>query len=545
MPTTDLQPHQQTAPHKAGSISLCHAALLSPLGNLHETFARLCAGKGEPGRLEKPLLDILGQFIAEGPWQPDLLLLASTKGDGPCWIEDCLAEGKGRGGPGWLVEQLTKGKDMHGLAVSMACASGPAAVAVAELAINQGAYQRVLVLGADRLCPMIEQGFADLQAIDPRGAHPFDADRRGLSLGETAAALWFSCAGDGPIFLQGWGASCDANHLTGPHRQGKGLLQACRDALGADGAQCLDAVISHGTGTRYNDESEALAYAQICPEALITGWKGALGHSLGACGVSELALGWLALQRQLLPGIIGLLQPGVSPALHLLPAGGHAQTLRRLLSANAGFGGLNAAVCIGQEARALRPPKSSASTRLIWACRLGVDGIELEVSGQQCQHWPWSQLNVEPAALPRLTARQVCGETDPSWGRMDQASRLAVSLLALARRQGGLAAPPAESAMILLSDRGCAESDRAVELARQQGRSEPQRFAYTLPSTPLGELSIRAGLIGPAFCLPGAKDGDGRELAAWLLQRGAPLVLVLRIEADQPPHCAWMEAYGS
>jgi hypothetical protein len=146
----------------------------------------------------------------------------------------------------------------------------------------------------------------------------------------------------------------------------------------------------------------------------------------------------------------------------------------------------------------------------------------------------------EPAAsgcLPRLSARDVIGHVDATWGRMDTACRALVAL-------GHFAGPlPEQTAIMLLSERGCAASDRLFEEQRRKGAVDPQRFPYTLPSAPVGEASIRLRLRGPGFALLGASDEQGRDVAKALLRDGAPQVLLARVEADQPPHLAWAEVW--
>ena len=139
--------------------------------------------------------------------------------------------------------------------------------------------------------------------------------------------------------------------------------------------------------------------------------------------------------------------------------------------------------------------------------------------------------------IPRLTARQVTGDLDPSWGRMDRASR---ALVALGQRLGPW---PAASGMILVSDQGCIETDLRFELSRLADKPDWQAFAYTLASAPMGEASIRLKIQGPGVTLLGATDEQARASARRLLIDGAPVVLLARIETTVNGHgeCAWAE----
>lgn len=497
-------------------ISIQAARLLSPFGDLEATFDAIAAGKRSSGKLTGPLLDQVMTVIEDGPWNPDLVLFASTKGDGPLWIEDCLGEQIGRGGPGWLARQVGSRLGCPGMAVSVACASGPGALAVASLAMNQGDYERVLIIGGDRLMPMVTAGFESLRAIDPHGARPFDSERQGLSLGETIAALWCQRGGNGPFFLNGWGLSCDANHLTGPHREGAGLLRAClQTTTNTDKGKPteIDLIVAHGTGTKYNDDAESHAYAQLSPETPVTGWKGSLGHSLGSCGIAEVALSCLSLQRQMTPGVCGLKSTGTAQPLHLLKQGLHPLPIKHIISANAGFGGLNGVVLVSSQGIETHSTDKRQSD-LFRTMSFDHESWSWHSSPQNATHsgrWDTAILPTEMDALPRFTSRYVTGQRDSSWGRMDHYCRLAVTLTHYVQSQIG---PLGENtALLLLSDRGCAESDRHCERNRQQHLEDPQRFAYTLPSTALGEVSIRFGIKGPAIALPGADDTQGANLA--------------------------------
>jgi hypothetical protein len=96
--------------------------------------------------------------------------------------------------------------------------------------------------------------------------------------------------------------------------------------------------------------------------------------------------------------------------------------------------------------------------------------------------------------------------------------------------------------VVLCSEAGYAATDRLFESERRAGSADPQRFAYTLPSTPIGELSIRLKLQGPGLVLLGADATQARQVASDLAGE-CPAVLLAWIEADRPPHLARAELW--
>src|SRR3984957_15419260 len=118
--------------------------------------------------------------------------------------------------------------------VSVACVSGLVAIQQGAKLIQRGVADAVLVVGVDHLSAFVVAGFTALKAIDPNGCRPFDRDRCGLSPGEAGAVVVLvheKFAPSSSIKILGWGGSNDANHLTGPSRDGSGLAQAIRSAL--------------------------------------------------------------------------------------------------------------------------------------------------------------------------------------------------------------------------------------------------------------------------------------------------------------------------
>ena len=237
--------------------------------------------------------------------------------------------------------------------VSVACVSGLIAIQQGAKLIQRGAADAVFVVGVDHLSAFVVAGFTSLKAIDPIGCRPFDRDRSGLSPGEAGAAVVLVRKDDdasSAIAVRGWGTSNDANHMTGPSRDGSGLAQAIRVALNSAELRPteVDYVNAHGTGTPYNDAMESMAmrtvFGESCPP--VSGTKGMLGHTLGAAGVVETIICILAIENQLLPGTPRLSVAADGAPATLLHEPRPAHRLRHILKLNTGFGGINGALVL-------------------------------------------------------------------------------------------------------------------------------------------------------------------------------------------------------
>ncbi len=240
--------------------------------------------------------------------------------------------------------------------ISNACVSGMVAITQGANLIRREAADAVLVVGVDHLSGFVISGFSALKAIDPEGCRPFDVDRRGLSPGEAGAAVVLVRSDLAPqtrVRIQGWGSSNDANHMTGPSRDGSGLAQAIRTALNRAelGPQQIDYINAHGTGTPYNDAMESAALRTVFGTGIppVSGIKGMLGHTLGAAGVVETIACILALEHQFLPGTPRLQQSPEDFPASLIKSPQTAAGLRRVLKLNTGFGGINGALLLCHE----------------------------------------------------------------------------------------------------------------------------------------------------------------------------------------------------
>jgi 3-oxoacyl-[acyl-carrier-protein] synthase II len=269
------------------------------------------------------------------------LLLATTKGDLRNWNDpfgDLCASFARRVGALGPVRT-----------VGAACASSTAAIGEAYELLTSDTCDQVIVAGVEALHRFVYAGFHALKALSPEPARPFDAERRGLSMGEAAAVLVLEKSSTGLAFVEGHGAATDAHDQTAPHPKGDGLVRACRDALKRAGLEPkqIGRYHAHGTATPHNDRMESAACeALFGPRGVpVLGAKGSVGHTLGAAGALDTLSCLLGLRRRELWPIAGL--RNIDPALSVdAVRERRSHELPTAMVATAGFGGINAALVL-------------------------------------------------------------------------------------------------------------------------------------------------------------------------------------------------------
>jgi 3-oxoacyl-[acyl-carrier-protein] synthase II len=193
-------------------------------------------------------------------------------------------------------------------------------------------------------------------ALERISAMPFDKNRSGLSLGESAAFVLLMSEQRAreeklePLGeVLGWGLSDDANHMTGPSRQSEGLILAIGKAFSS--AQICESdvgfISAHGTGTVYNDSMEIRAFNAVFRDRKpVYSIKGGIGHTMGAAGLVEIIIAMKALREGKVPPTVNLREADpearewVSTEYRLIQKNSMA------LMTNAGFGGINSAIAL-------------------------------------------------------------------------------------------------------------------------------------------------------------------------------------------------------
>ena len=236
------------------------------------------------------------------------------------------------------------------LTVSNACASGTDAIGIAMLWLRAGIVDIAIAGGTDEINKVPYDGFFALGVCSDEPCRPFDAGRKGLNLGEAAAAVVLGgekFRETAKFALTGFGKTADAFHITRPAPDGAGLEAAIRNALADAGTVPgdIDYINAHGTGTDTNDRTESAVLGRVFgPEVKFSSTKAMTGHTLGAAGALECVLSLIALEDSVIPGNLRFsclaADMPVAPVADTTPLPG----MRRALSVSVAFGGSNSAV---------------------------------------------------------------------------------------------------------------------------------------------------------------------------------------------------------
>lgn len=249
--------------------------------------------------------------------------------------------------------------------VVTACAGGSNAIGDAFRMIRDG-YQELMLAGGSEaaVTKLAIGGFTSMKALcesdDPtRASIPFDAERSGFVMGEGAGVLMLeeyehARARGAKIYAEivGYGATCDAYHITSPAPGGEGGARAMVEAVKDAGIQPedIDYINAHGTSTSLNDKFETAAvkaaFGDHAYKLAMSSTKSMTGHLLGAAGAIEAIITARALQDGFIPATINYRTPDPECDLDIVPNEGRKAELRYAMSNSLGFGGHNASLVV-------------------------------------------------------------------------------------------------------------------------------------------------------------------------------------------------------
>ena len=364
----------------------------NPLAGVVNGYAA-SASPSEPTRAVRMLLDAAAEAlgdglglsgstdaIAEGLRGPGGLglrhtaIISGTNFGGMSAAEDALVGGAADPGKasldGYLFgaasAELARHFGLRGsqFNISLACASGTAAIGMALDLIRQGRAEAVLACGYDELSLFIYAGLSALRAITPETLRPFDKRRKGTLFSEGAGAMLIESeehaqARKAPHLyarVLGRFMNNDAYHMTAPEQEAHGIQAVMRGALrdAKVDPDRVDHLNLHATGTPFNDAIETKAIHAVFgsrgQEIPVCSVKSSIGHTMGAAGVIESIAAVMTLREGKVPPVLGLDPAEQDPACNVnAPTGAPlAGSFKTILKTSYGFGGTNAAVILSE-----------------------------------------------------------------------------------------------------------------------------------------------------------------------------------------------------
>jgi 3-oxoacyl-[acyl-carrier-protein] synthase II len=236
-----------------------------------------------------------------------------------------------------------------------ACAAGNYAIGYGYDLLQLGKADIVIAGGTDAFSYLAFTGFNQLGAVAPEKCQPFDKNRKGMMVGEGAGVLVIetlesAMERNAPIYaeLLDYGLSCDAYHMTNP--QVEGVTKCMENALKQSGVSSkdVDYVCAHGTGTKYNDKTEAQAINNVFgnKRVAVSSIKSMLGHTMGAASAIETITCCLAANSGIIPPTINFDTPDPECNIDCVPNTARKHKIDVALNNGFAFGGNNSCLVI-------------------------------------------------------------------------------------------------------------------------------------------------------------------------------------------------------
>ena len=266
--------------------------------------------------------------------------------------------------------QIAIKNNLTGLNFSMstACSSATDAIGMAYRLISDGYINAMICGGAEgSITPLTLSGFANMKALSKNNGNPtesskpFDKERDGFILSEGAGMLFLenldSAQNRGAKILGeiiGYGITNDAYHITQPHNQSTGAINAIKMAI--ENANIrekdIDYINAHGTSTYFNDMLETQAIKNVFGDHLenvsISSTKSMTGHLLGAAGAIEAIACINAINYNKVPPTINYKTPDPDCNLNYTPNNAIDRNIEIAMSNSFGFGGHNSVIILKQ-----------------------------------------------------------------------------------------------------------------------------------------------------------------------------------------------------
>lgn len=254
------------------------------------------------------------------------------------------------------------------LTITTACAASANAVGEAKNLIENGIVDMVVAGGTESgTTPMTIAAFAQIRALSTKNdipseaCSPFDKNRDGFVMAEGSTVLVMESEESANSrnakiygYVDGYGATTDAHHITAPAEGGAGALRAMELALKDAGIEKnkIEYINAHGTSTPANDKNETLAikelFAEHAYDLQISSSKSMTGHLLGGAGAFESMVCLLSLKNNKISPTINLNTPDEECDLNYTPNIPLDREISYAMSNSFGFGGHNGVLIFGK-----------------------------------------------------------------------------------------------------------------------------------------------------------------------------------------------------
>jgi nodulation protein E len=245
-------------------------------------------------------------------------------------------------------------------AVSSACASATHAIGQAFHMVRSGSVTCAVTGGTEASITFSAmKGWEAMRIMSPDTCRPFSKDRKGMLIGEGAAAVVLESldhararGADILAEIVGFGMSADSKDLTAPDADG--MTRAINAALADAGLSpdAIDYVNAHGTGTTANDHAETVAlhrsFGAHARRLAVSSTKSVVGHTLGAAGALEFVAAIMAIRDGIAPPTMNYLGEDPGCDLDYVPNEARRMPVRAILNNSFAFGGLNAVLAARQ-----------------------------------------------------------------------------------------------------------------------------------------------------------------------------------------------------
>lgn len=249
-------------------------------------------------------------------------------------------------------------------AIVSACATSTHAIGEAMWCILNDRADVVVTGGTEgAITPLTVAGFANMKALStrnelgPKASSPFDKERDGFIIGEGGGCLVLeeyehAIRRGAHIYAEiaGYGATCDANHITAPAEGGEGIVRAMNIALAMNNIDRsrVTYVNAHGTSTPANDKQETAAlktiFGDYSSKLAVSSTKSMVGHLLGGAGAIEAVATIKSMEEGTIHPTLNLVNPDPECDLDYVTEGARQLKIDYAISNSMGFGGQNASI---------------------------------------------------------------------------------------------------------------------------------------------------------------------------------------------------------